>query len=340
MNEKNTIEKILAGVSRKDKRLTSQFMSLIEDDNPVAAESLRYMIPKKRAYVLGVTGWPGVGKSTLVSCIAGCLLRQNKTVGIIAIDPSSPLSGGSFLGDRERMKSIDGAADLFIRSVSTRGHTGGIAQCSKAFIKVMELMGKDVIIVETVGVGQDQVSIMQMAHTILVVLIPGMGDYLQSLKAGILEIGDIFVINKADRQGADQTAAELRLMISMNGSSREWSPLIAKTIAMNGTGIEELMMKIDLHRGTEGKGSDLCSRQKSAAKSDIVEKIRSLCIQHIAARVDLDKLIEENAAKICEGISDAEAVAEEIIKESGIIRVQETGGRDDGQVEQNKRKLP
>ena len=150
---------------------------------------------------MGVTGWPGVGKSTIVNRIARHFLSENRQVGIIAIDPTSPFSGGSLLGDRERMKEIDGNERLFIRSAATRGHTGGISNATKGFIRIMEAMGKEIIILETVGVGQNQVSVIHVAHTIVLTVIPGMGDYLQSLKAGILEIGDIFVVNKSDREG-------------------------------------------------------------------------------------------------------------------------------------------
>lgn len=320
MKEECSIKEILESLGLGDKRAASRLMSLVEDNSPLAEECLREMaVSGKRAFVLGVTGWPGVGKSTIVSHLAKCFLRNNKEVGVIVIDPSSPFSGGSLLGDRERMKSIDGDRKLFIRSASTRGHTGGIAKSTRAFIKVMEAMGKEIVIVETVGVGQDQVSIMQMAHTILLVLIPGMGDYLQSLKAGILEIGDIFVVNKADRQGANQTVADLQMMISMNGSWEDWRPLIVKTVATNGTGIDELMNQVELHRQAAEKRASPKMRQLSAIKNEILENISSQCLQFIEGKIDLHRLVEEYAKKVCHGSLDSHMVAEEILRESGII---------------------
>jgi LAO/AO transport system kinase len=320
MKEKCSIEETLVSVRLGNKRTASRLMSLIEDGSKVAAEVLREMaLPKKRAFVLGVTGWPGVGKSTIVSQLAGGFLRKGKKVGVILIDPSSPFSGGSLLGDRERMKGIDGDPELFIRSASTRGHAGGIARSTRALIRVMEEMGKEVVIVETVGVGQDQVSIMQLAHTIVLVLIPGMGDYLQSLKAGILEIGDIFVVNKADRQGASQAVADLKMVISMNGSWGERRPPIIKTIARNGVGMEELMTQVDLHRERLEKGISPNSRQLSGIKSEILENIRSRCLRHIGNKIDLSRLVEECAEKVRDGRMDSQAVAEEILKISGIL---------------------
>jgi LAO/AO transport system kinase len=319
MKEQCSIEETLVSLRLGDKRTASQLMSLIENDGQRGDAFLREMsVSGKRAFVLGVTGWPGVGKSTIVSQLTKGFLRDGKDVGVIVIDPSSPFSGGSLLGDRERMKGVDGDPKLFIRSAATRGHAGGIARSARAFVKVMEEMGKEIVIVETVGVGQDQVSIMQMAHTILLILIPGMGDYLQSLKAGILEIGDIFVVNKADREGANQAVADLTMMISMNGMSREWRPPIVKTIARNGTGIEELMTQVELHRKSLENGTPLNLRQMSAIRTEILENISSQCLHHIAQKTDLNGLIEEYVQKVHNGALDSQTVAEEILRKSGI----------------------
>ncbi len=248
MVSENSIDKYINCLLDGDKGTAARIMSAIENEDEIAHEYLPrlYQVAGK-SHVVGVTGWPGVGKSTLVTGIARSFLEEDKSVGIIATDPSSPFSGGSFLGDRERIREIDGNERLFIRSVATRGSTGGIAGVTKDFIKVLEVMGKDVIILETVGVGQDQVAVMGVADTIVLTLMPGMGDYLQSLKAGVLEIGDIIVANKADREGIKQTVADIKALIDLRGSSGLWKPPIIETIAINGSGIKELVVKIKEH---------------------------------------------------------------------------------------------
>jgi LAO/AO transport system kinase len=195
-----SIEDIVSGVRKDDKRFAAQLMTMVENAVPESEDCLKALRNGGRqAHEVSVTGWPGVGKITLISRIAGSFLNDNMQVGIIAVDPTSPVSGGSFLGDRERMRAIDGDERLLIRSMATRGHPGGIAAATNSFIRIMEAMGKDVIIAETVGVGQDQVSVTDLADTVIMTVIPSMGDYIQALKAGIMELGDIYVVNKADR---------------------------------------------------------------------------------------------------------------------------------------------
>jgi len=317
---KTAAAELLNSVREGNKRRASELMTLIEEGSPEGEEYLKELAATpKRAYVLGVTGWPGVGKSSLVYRIARSLLGQNKAVGIIAIDPSSPLSGGSLLGDRERMKGIDGDERLFIRSAATRGHPGGIAKATRGFVKVMEAMGKEIVIVETVGVGQDQVSIVQMAHTVLLVVVPGLGDYLQSLKAGVLEIGDIFVVNKSDRQGADQTVADIEMMLGMNGSDGVWKPPVIKTVATNGAGTDELMRQIERHRQVLEESQSINYRRRSAAKTEILELISARCLQRIAERLNLEELLETYAERTCEGFSDPYTAVDEILRQSGIL---------------------
>jgi LAO/AO transport system kinase len=239
-------EKILRG----DIRAASRLMRDIDDRMPNALEELKKIYPKTgNAYIIGITGPPGSGKSTLVDKTVEILRKEGKTVGIVAVDPTSPFTGGAILGDRIRMQrhSIDDG--VFIRSLATRGNLGGLSRSTNDIIKVMDAMGKDIIIVETVGVGQDEVDIVNTAHTSVVALVPGQGDDIQAIKAGILEIGDIFVINKCEREGADRLERELRVTLEMSPEREDgWVPLIFKTEAVLGKGIFELVYGMYRHR--------------------------------------------------------------------------------------------
>ena len=321
MARKISNETIIAGVRRGDKRCASLLMSLIEDGSREGEACLRNLcLPFGRSYVLGITGWPGVGKSTLINRMARSFLAEDKQVGVIAIDPTSPFSGGSLLGDRERMKEIDGDFRLFIRSAATRGQTGGITPTTKAFIKILEAMGKEVILLETVGIGQNEVSVAQVADTIVLTVIPGMGDYLQTLKAGVLEIGDIFVVNKSDREGANQTVADLKMFIELNGDQSEWKPPIIKTIATDHKGIEELMAAIHSHREFLTRCNLILSKRESTTKSEILEIIKSRFLRQIAEQTPLNERLNKYAQQICNGSMDPYRAAEEILKDSGIIK--------------------
>ncbi len=239
-------EKILRG----DIRAASRLMRDIDDRMPNVMKELKKIYPKTgNAYIIGITGPPGSGKSTLVDKTVEILRKEGKTVGIIAVDPTSPFTGGAILGDRIRMQrhSIDDG--VFIRSLATRGNLGGLSRSTNDIIKVMDAMGKDIIIVETVGVGQDEVDIVNTAHTSVVVLVPGQGDDIQAIKAGILEIGDIFVINKCEREGTDRLERELLVTLEMNPEREDgWMPLIFKTEALLGKGIFEFVYGIYRHR--------------------------------------------------------------------------------------------
>jgi LAO/AO transport system kinase len=239
-------DKIVAG----DIRAVARLIRDIDDMVPEAREVLKDLYPSTgRAYVVGVTGAPGVGKSTLVDQMVAHLRKAEKTVGVLAVDPTSPFSGGAILGDRVRMQRHSMDEGVFIRSMATRGYFGGLTQSTKSAIDVLDAMGKDYILVETVGVGQDEIDIVRSADTTLIVLIPGMGDDIQALKAGILEVGDIFVINKADREGADRTVSDIRLMIEMDEKRYEngWKPPILTAQAVFDKGIKEILDEVEKH---------------------------------------------------------------------------------------------
>ena len=212
MSKASLSQRVLAG----EVRAASRLMRDIDDGLPGATEALREIFPKTgRAYIIGITGSPGAGKSTLTDRVIAHLRKAGKTVGVIAVDPSSPFTGGAILGDRIRMQDHATDPGVFIRSLATRGHLGGLSRATGDCIRVMDAMGRDVIIVETVGVGQDEIDIAQMAHSTLVVTVPGMGDDIQAIKAGILEVADLFVVNKSDLDGADRVVRELRMMLEL-----------------------------------------------------------------------------------------------------------------------------
>jgi len=239
-------ERVLDG----DIRAAARLMRDIDDRFKSAVTELKALYPRTgNAYILGLTGPPGAGKSTLVDQIVAAFRKRDLLVGVVAIDPTSPFTGGAILGDRIRMNRHAEDPGVFIRSLATRGCLGGMSRSTMDVVNVMDAMGMDVVIVETVGVGQDEVDIVSAAHTTAVVMVPGMGDDIQAIKAGILEIGDIFVVNKADREGADRTARELSAMLEMkHPEPGAWLPHVLKTEGSRGIGIEELMEEFEAHR--------------------------------------------------------------------------------------------
>ena len=243
---KQDVEKILQG----DQLAGARLIRMLEEGEPAGIEKLKLIYPHTgNAYVIGVTGPPGSGKSTLVSCIITEFRRRNLKVGIVAVDPSSPISGGALLGDRIRMRRHTEDKGVFIRSMATRGHLGGLSKTTREAVLVFDAMGFEIIVIETVGVGQDEVEITEFAHTTAVVSLPGMGDDIQAMKAGLLEVGDVFVVNKADTPGSDDVVEQLHTMLEMSiKSDNAWRPPILKTVAVKSEGIPELVDAFWNHR--------------------------------------------------------------------------------------------
>ncbi|SDO98409.1 methylmalonyl Co-A mutase-associated GTPase MeaB [Selenomonas ruminantium] len=254
----------------------SRAITAIENEYPEATEIMKEIYPHTgHAYVLGITGPPGAGKSTLTDKITRAYRAQGKTVGIVAVDPTSPFTGGAILGDRIRMNDLTLDEGVFIRSMGTRGSLGGLSHKTADAVKAMDAFGKDIIIVETVGVGQSEVDIVKAADTTMVVLIPGMGDDIQAIKAGILEIGDLYCINKSDLDGADKLVREINMMLDLDSFMTDWRPPITKVIASQNEGIEELIGTVEKHRAyIEGNG-ELTRRRTKRTRDEMLDILGS-----------------------------------------------------------------
>ena len=286
---KDLVEKVTSG----DVRAVARLIRDVDDGMPEVRDVLKALYPYTgRAYIIGITGAPGVGKSTLVDQMLAHLRKRGKTVGVLAVDPTSPFSGGAILGDRVRMQRHSMDPGVFIRSLATRGHFGGLTQSTRSAIDILDAMGKDVIVVETVGVGQDEVDVMRSAHTTVIVVVPGMGDDIQAIKAGILEVGDIFLINKSDREGTDKTLSELRMMIEMDQRKFDrglWKPPIMKVEAVFDKGVDDFLEAVDRHaQYLEQTGGGLKSRRSpDKVRLEMVDMIKARLVEEV-----LDKLTE------------------------------------------------
>jgi len=310
----NVVEKVVAG----DVRTAARLIRDIDDELPGTREILKALHPHMvRAYVIGITGAPGVGKSTLVDQMIHHLRERGKTVGVLAVDPTSPFSGGAILGDRIRMQRHCMDDGVFIRSLATRGHFGGLTQSTRSAIDVLDAMGKDYIIVETVGVGQDEIDIVKSAHTTIVVVIPGMGDDVQAVKAGILEAGDIFLINKSDREGAHKTLADLKMMIDINQSKYdggEWRPPVLMAEAVCDQGVVELLEEIGNHeQHINAMSEDLKIREKAdIVRTALIEMIKSRLLKEILKPMTDSVEFERAVDSIVDGTRDPYSACDEL----------------------------
>ena len=298
-----------------DPRAVARLISQVEDASPALREVMSLLTPHTgRAAVLGVTGSPGVGKSTTTSALVTAFRADGRRVGVLAVDPSSPFSGGALLGDRVRMQQHATDPGVYIRSMATRGHLGGLAWATPQALRVLDAAGCDVVIVETVGVGQSEVEVAALADTTLVLLAPGMGDGIQAAKAGILEVGDVFVVNKADRDGADQVVRDLRSTIRLaERQPGDWREPIVKTVAVRGEGMAELIEAIDKHRDWMERSGELARRSRRRVRDEI-EAIAATALRRRFGDVHGDVRLDVLAEKVLTGELDPYAAADEIIE--------------------------
>ena len=299
-------DRLLAG----EQRALSRVISMLERGDPSAADIMREIDGHSgRAYTLGITGPPGAGKSTIVDHLTRLLRSREKRVGIIAVDPTSPFSGGALLGDRIRMQRHYLDSGVFIRSIATRGQTGGLPRIVKGVSRALDAAGYDVVIVETVGVGQTELGIMGVADTVVVALIPEAGDTIQALKAGIMEIADLYVVNKADRDGADQMAASVTAMLHMSLTTPDWVPPVKLTAAHTGRGIEELWDSLEEHFGYLESSGNLAKRRGDHRTQEFLEVVEEELVRRLRRMVQTDpgllSVLESVASKDAEPYSAA-----------------------------------
>lgn len=297
-----------------DQRALSRVITLIENEYAGLVEIMATLHRSSgSAHIVGVTGPPGVGKSTLADRLARRFRAAGKTVGVLAVDPSSPFSGGAVLGDRVRMQELTLDPGVYIRSMATRGHLGGLARASAGVIKAMDAFGFGVILVETVGAGQSEVDIMQFAHTTVVVLAPGLGDEIQAIKAGILEIGNIFAVNKADREGAEKTAADLEMMVEM-GAKSSWKPPVIRTAARDNRGVAELAGAIEEHRRAFGELGLLEEFERKKALLELRQIVTDRVMGRLFSPERGNGLVERLVRQIAGRSTDPYTAAEQLLK--------------------------
>jgi LAO/AO transport system kinase len=297
-----------------DPRAVARLISQVEDASPALREVMSLLAPHTgRAGVLGITGAPGVGKSTMTSALVSAFRAEDLRVGVLAVDPSSPFTGGALLGDRVRMQEHATDRGVYIRSMATRGHLGGLAWATPQALRVLDAAGCDVVIIETVGVGQSEVEVAALADTTLVLLAPGMGDGIQAAKAGILEVGDVFVVNKADRDGADQVVRDLRGTIRLaERGPGDWRQPIVKTVAVRGEGLDEVMEAVDKHRAWLERSGELDRRRRRRVRDEI-EALAVTAVRRRFGDLHGDTRLDALADQVLSGRSDPYSAADEII---------------------------
>jgi len=298
------MDELVAEVLQGSVRAMAKLITLVENEDSRALHLMGAIYPSTgNAYVLGITGSPGTGKSTLTDKITTILREREQTVGVIAVDPSSPFTGGALLGDRIRMQRSSGDAEVFIRSMATRGNLGGLARTTADVVKIMDAFGKDWVIVETVGVGQDEVDIAKTADTTIVVLAPGLGDTIQSMKAGVMEIADLYVVNKADRSGADELVSEVNVRVEQDSQIKKavWKPPIVKTIAVENQGTDTLVEAIEKHRIFLQQSGKLTKNRREKTRQETLALLRDEISRNVLEKVlgngRFDALIDDIVAQ-------------------------------------------
>ena len=301
-----------------DPRALARVITAVENRSPESSQLLRALFPHSgRARMIGMTGAPGAGKSTLVDQLAREYRKQQHTVGIIAVDPTSPFSGGAILGDRIRMQAHHADAGIYIRSMATRGSLGGLAGTTADVATVLDASGRDLVLIETVGVGQDEVDIVRLADVTVVILVPGMGDDVQTIKAGIMEIADIFVINKSDREGAERVEREIRAMQSLAARQDNWSPPIIKTVATEGAGTAELAKAIADYEAYLAKHNLVVKKRARHWHDRLLEMLRDGLLRRVVREQVGEEEINRYAAEVAEHKRDPYSLVEEIVASLG-----------------------
>ena len=291
-------------------------MSVVEDEPDAATAVLDELYPLMgRAFRVGITGPPGAGKSTLVEKLGRECRSRGRTVGIVAVDPTSPFSGGALLGDRVRMPSLFTDPGVFIRSMATRGGVGGLAARTKEVCDVLDAYGRDCIIIETVGVGQVELDIAGAAHSTVVVLVPESGDAIQTMKAGLMEIGDLFCVNKSDREGADRLVMEIETMVEMKARNNGWVPPVVKTVATTGLGVPALLDQLEAHRKHLEASGAMTERKRESIKAEIIELTEEWLRRDVWRRPDVTERLAGLVQKVLDGGTTPYRAAEAILKD-------------------------
>src|SRR5215204_5342193 len=308
--DQNLVEKLLRG----ETRAIARAITAVENGDETAADLMKAVFPRTgRALIIGITGAPGAGKSSLVDKLALLYKDKGERIGIICVDPSSPFSGGAILGDRIRMSTLGLDKNVFIRSMATRGNLGGLSRATVDAVAILDAAGFDIVIVETVGVGQDEVEIVKTADVSVVVLVPGMGDDIQAIKAGIMEIGDVFVINKADREGVLRTQKELDALLSLAHRPDMWQPPIVKTIATENKGIEDLAAAIESYSDFQKTAETASTHRRAIAKWRLLELLQERLLNDLLDKNGTGERIEQLSAEIATKMKDPYSAVEELV---------------------------
>jgi len=306
---------IKAGLLNSDKRAAARLISMIENGEPEAVQIIKECYNMTgHARIIGITGPPGVGKSTVTDKLAKQLRKEGKHVGIVAVDPTSPFTGGAILGDRVRMADLNADPGVFIRSMGTRGALGGLSKAVHGAVKVLDIFGMDYIFIETVGVGQSEIDIVKLADTVIMVMVPGLGDDIQAIKAGIMEIGDIFAVNKSDRDDAERTAAEIEAMLDFN-RNEEYRPPVLNIIARDNKGIEKLLELIEKHWEYENKSGSYRHKKLNRLRTEIMDIFRDEVMRTLYGISENTNIINELAQKVMNKQMDPYSAADRLMDE-------------------------